>query len=735
MRTRCQVTYWLTACILIGAHVGIASSRVASAGFGVSAGRIISYSISPGGSSVAEVEVGGAVAGPKEHIVVRDLEKPALSGRTIFVGRGIGRIYWITAHNILFVQAAGSDAIVLENVQTGARRTVFKTKRRISIVAFDRSGRRVAYAYSVPWRWDHRASVRVTDAMSVEELIAPVWARWPTTEVVGAVKLGDLNTPRVARRIRLRRHRFSGAVPPTFAWRRGQLLVVTSSMHSLRSRIFDVEDGRRIDRAMPLFRLLSLSVSRTGQLAVLSTGLWKDRSTLRCGCNGRLRLYVLHRGGAVTRISAMRREGYVEDVSGLWWAGRGRLFAQVMGFKGRGGAMRWWLEEIDTRTNRVIRTYHWPSGDLGGGAHACDFDIDRTKAICIGQSLTTPPVLVEVNLANGAMQVLGRVNPAAHRLHFTFRTVRVSNGLGFYSTAFLAVPREARTRPVPLAVMAYGFSEAYSRDAQWITSYPVAKLVHAGIAVLLVNWARLGVAGLHLSPFALTKRALESAVTLFANAVPAVRAAGVRVSRAMVMGWSFGGLFAAHAIQSLHEYVAAQVGDPAAYNVTQYGLGNAFWRYISGWYFGGPPVGRYLKRYRYIDPAGDGKPAQGPILFEFVSRSPDAGQYLEEWRAVGTDVEAFAYRKSVHWLSVPAEARISRLRNLYWAKLNLLGPRSVTSAQLTSVGLSVPAKGWWNAKGLRQGRVRRRRGRGYRANGASTLRPQRTRTRERVSAR
>jgi pimeloyl-ACP methyl ester carboxylesterase len=166
----------------------------------------------------------------------------------------------------------------------------------------------------------------------------------------------------------------------------------------------------------------------------------------------------------------------------------------------------------------------------------------------------------------------------------------------------------------------------------------------------------------------------------------------------MVMGWSFGGLFAAHAIQTLPEYVAAQVGDPAAYNVTAYGLYDEFWRTVSRWSFGGPPVGRYIQHYVFVDPAGDGKPAQGPILLEFVSRNPDAGQFIEEWRAVGTQVEAFAYRRSVHWLNVPAEARISRLRNLYWAKLNLFGPQAVTPAQLHSVGLTVPAQGWWTAK-------------------------------------
>ncbi|MGC8517680.1 MAG: alpha/beta hydrolase family protein [Steroidobacteraceae bacterium] len=244
--------------------------------------------------------------------------------------------------------------------------------------------------------------------------------------------------------------------------------------------------------------------------------------------------------------------------------------------------------------------------------------------------------------------------------------------------------------------MSYGFTEAYSRNAQWISSYPVARFVHSGIAVLMMNWA--GIGSKKMGRFTKSKRALESAVSLYGNAIAAVTKEGVDVSRAMVMGWSFGGLFAAHAIQVLPNFVAAQVGDPADYNVTAFGLGDDYWRNQSRMVLGGPPSGRFLRHYQFFDPVGDGNAATGPILLEFVSRNPDVGQLLEEWRAAGADVEAFAYRRSVHWLNVPAEARMSRLRNLYWAKLNLLGPDAVTARQLRRVGLTIPLHGWWNGK-------------------------------------
>lgn len=677
---------------------GIAHAGERAIGVAHGEARILSYAISPNGKCLAEVEVGGAVAGPQEQIVVRELQSRARKGRTILAGSGIGTVYWANDREILFTRSRQGGEIVLEDVETGTRRRLFGSRYGLSIAAFDRHRGLLAYEYSEPWKWRHRVSVRVTDAMTVEELIAPVWARWPGTEVVGAIKVEGLQSPRAARVIPLRLSRFTAPFPPSLLWRNGQLLAFVSAMHLWHTRIFDLESGRRVDRKMPFFRLLDERASGNGKMAVWANGLWRHRSRTRCGCEGSPNVFVLNHDEQAKRISAAADAGFIWNLGGFWWSGKNRLFVQVMGYKGRGGVMRWWLEEVNTKTDRLIRTYYWPSGDLGGDSFPCDFDANRTRAICGGQSLTKPPVLVDVNLLTGAMRVLRKVNPAQHRLRFKFTRVRIPTRFGFPSTGLLALPREAGGHPVPLAVMAYGFSEAYSRDAQWITSYPVARFVHAGIAVLLVNWARIGAAKLHLTPSEDMRRSLQSAMSLFANAVPAVRATGVRISRAMVMGWSFGGLFAAHAIQSLHGYVAAQVGDPAVYNVMQYGLGNAFWRDILRWNLGGPPVGRYLDNYRYMDPAGDGRAAHGPILFEFVSRNPDAGQFLQEWRGVGTYVEAFAYRRSVHWLSVPAEARISRLRNLYWAKINLLGPQAVTATQLRSVGLTVPPRGWWNAK-------------------------------------
>lgn len=662
---------------------------------------VLSYAMSPDGKQIAEVREEGAASASRVIVGVVTLNGPDQGWHTLYTKGDIGSVYWVGRQEILFSRAEGSSELVAESTISGISEVVFKSAQPFVIAAVDRSRRLVAIEAAEPWRWRRRSSVRETDSMTSLELIAPAWARWPGTFVIRALEIPRAGGRRKVRVLPLKISRFS--MPPALMWHRGHLLAVVSTLRSWESRIFDLESGRRVYNRLPVFRVLNASVSRAGTLAVTATGLWRNRRKPRCGCGAAMKLYTFEPGRQVHYISAANKDALIQAVTGAWWAGKEHLFEEVMGSIGPDGVNRWWLQEVDTRTNEVMRRFYWPDGDLGGMTHQCKFDAARTKAVCIAQTLADPPRLVEVNLHTGSIRVLGWMNPHQRRLRIKFKRLRLCDRFGHCSISFLALPRGTDGRPVPLAVMAYGFTEAYSRDAQWITSYPVERMVRAGIAVLLMNWVPGGKR--HLSAFNSAKHALDSAVSLFSNAVPAVESQGVRVSRAMAMGWSFGGLFAAHAIQTLREYTAAQVGDPAAYNVTQFALGNNFVRQTMRDFFGGPPVGRYLPRYQLMDPAGDGRAANGPVLFEFVSRNPGAGQFVEEWRSVGTEVEAFAYRHSVHVLNVPAEARLSRLRNLYWAMLNLLGPHSVTVSELKSVGLTVPDHGWWNSKRHRQVRT------------------------------
>ncbi len=656
--------------------------------------KIISYAISPNGSALAEIVDACGGHGTSSQIIVRRLWDSHGVERVEYSGHALSQIVWMNNRRLLFVRN-GVESLVEElDVASRSQEVVLKSRHAISIRGWDARHRRLMISYQRVWRWGRRVSVRVRDSMSTLQFIEPWWARVPHTVVRMYRLRRKLRAGQT--RIHLSMRRFVSS--PVLAWRSGTPIAVVPSVASFRTRLFNIMTGRRIDPALPLYNLGALAVSESGRLAVASTRLWKSRPHPIAGWDGSRAVYIVRRDGGVRKVAALSAGQYLIAVTGLWWVNHDVLIAQVMGSRGVSGPDRWWLEEVNWRTDRVVRRYEWPGGDLGGYGEGCKFDAERTLAICVAQTLTEPPVLVAVDLRDGAMRSLARIDPEQRALKFGFRAVRIRNRFGDVSTAFLALPKGGRERTVPLVVMAYGFTEAYSRDAQWITSYPIARLVHAGIGVCLVNWAHIP--GLRSRGFPSERRVMDGAISTLESALPAVRAEGVRVSRAMIMGWSFGGLFAAHVIEVDPAYVAAQIGDPANWNSTEFSLGNSLWRTVSRWGFGGPPVRHFIMNYVDMDPAGSGLPPHGPVLVEFVSRNPAAGQLLEEWRAAGAELESFVYRHSFHWLNVPAEARISRLRNFYWAKLNLLGPQSVTSAQLRSVGLSVPAKGWWTARAL-----------------------------------
>lgn len=649
--------------------------------------QIIRFAVSPMGNRLAEVARNLTDSRGLQQIEIRPISGKERAWKVVYVGRGIGTILWWSKDEILFViRRADGTSIDWENIVTGKRGTLLRTHHEISVDAYARRAGLLAYAYSVPWSWKRRNSVRVTGAMTTLELISPKWARWPVQVRVGAVRIRRHQGHLQAQGLPLAIHSFSLA--PSLVWQHRHLIGLVSSMKSWRTRIFDLETGQRLHPKLPLFRLMGIGVSGNGTLAVVSNHVERNFHRNQCGCHGSLNVFLLGRHKSFRKIAAVSQRFFVQSVRRMWLTRHGRMFVQISGFVRPGGPVRWYLEEVDNRDDELMHVFRWPHGDLGSYSHSCQLVARRDIAVCVAQTLTEPPKLVIVDLKDGRIRELGKLDPRQHKLNFSFRLVKIPSRFGYYSTGFLAIPPGSVRKRVPLAVMAYGFSERYSKDAQWITSYPVARFVHAGIAVLLINWARTGSSG--FGPFAQAKRAEQSAVSLYANAISAVQTTGIRVGRAMVLGWSFGGLFAADAIEKLHKYVAAEIGDPADYNVTEFALGGAYWRLQSRLFFGGPPVGADLKHYQYLDPSGSGRAANGPILLEFVSRNPDAGQFLAEWKATGTFVEAFAYRRSVHWLSVPAEAKISRLRNLYWAEINLLGPRAVAPELLQRVGLTVP---------------------------------------------
>ena len=648
--------------------------------------RITGYALSPDGTRVAELRTVRSGTSRYDEIRIDKLESGGGSERTVYRGTGLSHLVWLSNRHVAFAGAGRENRVMMANLRTGRVATLAVTAQPVVQLIPEPNGHRVAYGYYTWWSWGRAVSVKVTPNISIDNLVLPTaLAPWHDMTFHFGILRWNARGGTVLQR---------GAWPitmsiPYLVWSGGRLLALRQSMTGYRKTIYDVERGESVYSKVPLEWMRRLVVSTTGRMAVISTG----RSRHTEAAYGTMRVYIVDGRGRVHAIPSIAER----FITAVWWVGRDEVLVQVYVRRRRAGPQVSKLVRVNVDTGAILHTYQWPHGQLGDSTHLCSIDLSGDRAVCRAQTLTDPPRLVFVNVKSGAMQPLDRMSSDAKPLSFKFRRVVIRNRFGNESVAFLALPSDWRHLPVPLAVMAYGFDEVYSRYGQWITSYPVARLVRSGIAVLLLNFPRerTWTRGRFQE---VLRREISSPLSTVENAVPAVRRLGVRVSRTMIMGWSWGGLIASFAMQKSHQFVAAQVGDPQDWTTVQYAMNDAWgWRMLDS-VFGGPPDQKYIAHYLALDPVADGKPAHGPILFEFVRRNLPEGQFLSEWRAAGTDVQAFAYRNSIHWLDVPAEARISRARNFDWARLNLLGPHSVSCAELRRVGLTVPATGWWTSR-------------------------------------
>ena len=684
---------WACAAVAIGLLIGVGtfSARVeAAADSGDYRWHIVDYALSPSGKNLAEIVRVRRDGKTWMDVVLRDPNHPELGAHTVFRGLHLSSVEWLNSRAIAFVSSGDVTKIIMEEIASDHVTRLLKTHEKISRILPDPKEDWLAYSYvssNSSGDYNDAPSVKVADGLMILNLILPKKhpAIYRMTFHVGILRWNVRGGRRLARWKCL-----WTSWTPGMAWVGGRLMVLTHGLSGYQSSVVNVRTGKVVDVDVPGNWIYFLT-SRHRRIAVVST----MSHNLTAGSKG-LQIFVRNRAGRVHAVSA----GKGALISGLWFRSGHRLIAQVVGWhsgsaESQGRRRLTGLVEVDWSNDRILRTYSWPHGTLGAWPHVCRVDLFGNRAVCVAQTLRDPPMLVSIDLNSGMVHKLGYLRSGARRLSFKFRRLVIRNSFGSESSNFLALPKGWRQHGVPLAVMTYGFGRQYSRYGQWITSYPVARLVHAGIAVLLVNFPkeRPWRKGDFAAAF---REEIQEPLSTVVAAVPAVRRAGVRVTRAMIMGWSQGGLVSAFAIQDLHQFVAAQVGDPEEWTVTSFSLGSSAWRRLLERQFGGPPDRRYIDRYLDFDPISDGRPAHGPILFEFVRRNVAEGQFLEEWRAAGTHVEAFAYRNSNHALNVPAEAKISRERNLDWAKLNLLGPHSVSRAELRRVGLTIPVNGWWS---------------------------------------
>jgi len=299
-----------------------------------------------------------------------------------------------------------------------------------------------------------------------------------------------------------------------------------------------------------------------------------------------------------------------------------------------------------------------------------NFTRDRRHAACIRQSITEPPEVALVDLSSGRVDVLTKLNPEFDRIALQPATERRwRNRYGNESNGFLLLPPDFRNgRPVPLVVIQYAVSNKFTTQAQWMTSYPVQHLVHAGIAVLLHNyprelgWKRGDFEGAALSQAYNPLASMEAAIDSL------VRDGIADPKRLGIAGWSFGAWLAELAITKTDLFRAASAGEGGLNNAGQYWVtGSAQMQEYLDAFFGGPPFGEAYANYKRLSPALNAGRVHTPLLREYGS---DVGvQSLEFYmalRRLGKPVEQVIYPGAPHVLQSPSQRMASMERNLDW---------------------------------------------------------------------
>lgn len=641
--------------------------------------------LSPSGRAIAELVDSVPSGCGSQQIIVEPVNEEGTRSEIITAGATVQQIEWANEETIAYVTGRDQNRLMFENIHTLHSWSVISAPSPIVQYAISPTGQSVEYAYKVLGAKPDYVSLRITDSRGVLADVFPPWAiYYGWSYFVNVANIGTLGG-NVGRNILLRPY-VSRLPVLRLMWlshpARAVVLVESSKASPWERSVVDVSTGIRIVDGAHFPYVSTIAESSDGDLVVASRGNSPDEFLSFAP----LHIYLVDGAQRVQRISGFQPA----DIQRMWLSGRALLWAQVEEEDYPGGPHDLYLVQFDLVKDRVVRKIGWPGGSL----EQCEMDRQRKSALCVAKSLTQSSRVVTVDLKSGGITMLPIRAEHTHTLQGTFKEIGVRNGFGEWSTGFLAVPKHSGAGSgtkgaVPLVIMLYDFHRVFARDGQWVGAYPVEKLVQSGIGVLLLNftnprvWQRGDVKAARL-------RMLEGPLSTVESAPQAVEASGVKVGKVMVMGWSWGGFIAAHAIENSCKFVAAVVGDPARWDSTAYALENSQYRGFLELLFGGPPDDRYMANYLAFDPAHSGRPPKGPVMLEIVGSNVEAGQYFEEWKGVGAYMEAFAYHHSVHFLNVPAEARLARARNLAWAKVNLLGRGSVPVGTLRTLGLSVP---------------------------------------------
>ena len=333
-----------------------------------------------------------------------------------------------------------------------------------------------------------------------------------------------------------------------------------------------------------------------------------------------------------------------------------------------------------------------------GGAlslNNCDFTPSLGRGVCVGQSQTQPPAVVEIDVASGRVR---RVAPVSPR-HETLAPLRVeprtwTNRHGNKATGYIIWPRGyAAGRRYPAIVITHGTDADQrfaNREHQW--EYPAQLFAERGYVVLLINepsarenaevWsARLAWRNetKTVAPEKMSRLIWLNGVASYEDAVMELVGAGVvDPARVGIAGYSRGSQMVNVTITNSTLFRAASSGDGGY-------LEPAFYPDVSGSYdavFGGPPTDpAALVHYRRLSPSLRADKVCGAVLQQVAAPLVPSIDFYTALRKAGVPAELSLYpgddaaSDETHIFHIPSNRLGAMQENIAWFDYWLLGKR------------------------------------------------------------
>lgn len=321
----------------------------------------------------------------------------------------------------------------------------------------------------------------------------------------------------------------------------------------------------------------------------------------------------------------------------------------------------------------------------GDHLSAFSFDAALGSAALVRQSTTAPPEVAVMDVKTGRLTTLTELNPEFKNVTSgEVGELRWKNKFGHESNGFLIKPLGyVPGRRYPLLVILYGFSNKFSAQAQWMSSYPAQPFAARGFAVLLMNFTPW-----EAWPYGDFKKAsfwqAENQMAGIDAGVRSAVASGVGdPNKKGIMGWSYGSYLTEYAVTHSDLFEVASAGEGGLNNPGQYWLlGSASMRHYLEGLFGGPPYGGTLKNYEELSPALNAERVRVPLLREYGSEvSFQSLEFYTALRRHNKPVEQIFYNNEAHVFAQPRHRVSSMRRNLDWFSYWLQGREDADPAK------------------------------------------------------